>query len=189
MEKIPVKIVELTSPSGKSAVDVMIDVFDYNEIENAQDKIRIFKKGYFDLVKKAKKILPKKKADRKTLHFWQIGKMLYDFNKSIENQFEITNYNSAIVRDFDLYQSSQVGHVIQFGEFFKKKEITDTIPMSTYLELIWKANLLKEKGIFEKEKIRLLERAKRKKLPGHKEYREELNALVSSKTKISKKVK
>ena len=84
MEKIPVKIVELTSPSGKSAVDVMIDVFDYNEIENAQDKIRIFKKGYFDLVKKAKKILPKKKADRKTLHFWQIGKMLYDFNKSIK---------------------------------------------------------------------------------------------------------
>ena len=33
MEKIPVKIVELTSPSGKSAVDVMIDIFDYNEID------------------------------------------------------------------------------------------------------------------------------------------------------------
>ena len=46
MKKIPVKIVELTSPSGKKAVDVMIDVFDYHEIENAQEKIRQFKKNY-----------------------------------------------------------------------------------------------------------------------------------------------
>ena len=44
MEKIPVKIVELVSPSGKKAVDIMIDVYDYHGIEDAQEKIRGFKK-------------------------------------------------------------------------------------------------------------------------------------------------
>ena len=29
MNKIPIKIVDLTSPSGQTAIDVMIDVYDY----------------------------------------------------------------------------------------------------------------------------------------------------------------
>lgn len=182
MKKIPVKIVELTSPSGKTAVDVMIDVFDYNEIEDAQDEIRKFKKKYFELVKKTQKILPKDKSKRKTSHFWQVGKLLYDFNKSIKNQFEITNYNSAIVRDFELYPTPHVvAEIIQFGELFKKKDVSDKIVMSTYRELIWKSNSLKEKKMLEKEKKRLLERAKKNTLPNHKEYRKELDKLIKSK--------
>jgi len=122
--------------------------------------------------------MPKKKTERKASHFWKVGKLLFDFNKSITNEFEITNYTQAIIRDFGLYDRSHVGHTLQFGEFFNEKDILDSIPMSTYLELIWKANLLKKRGILEKEKKRLLKRAKNKTLPPHKEYRVELNELT-----------
>lgn len=126
--------------------------------------------------------MPAKKRERKASHFWLIGKLLYDFNKSVSNEFEITNYNQAIIRDFGLYNRSHVGHMLQFGEFFSEKDISDSVPMSTYLELIWKANLLNEYGLLEKEKNRLLMMTKNKTLPPHKEYRLELN-------KISKNMK
>ena len=47
MNKIPIKIVELSSPSGQTAIDVMIDVYDFDDIENPQQKIKEFKKKYF----------------------------------------------------------------------------------------------------------------------------------------------
>ena len=176
MTKIPVKIIELTAPSGKKSIEVMIDVYDYHGIEDAQKKIKVFKKEYFELVKKAQGILPKK-SKRKSSHFWALGNILYDFNRSIKNKFEITNFNSAIARDFGLYQANHSGAIIQFGEFFKKKDISEKIPMSTYLELIFKASAFKKSGILEEEKKRLLRRAKDKTLPSHKEYRQELIAL------------
>jgi len=186
MKKIPVKIVEITTPSGETIKEVMIDVFDFYNIEEVDNKIKNFRKQYFEIVKKAQKIMPKKKTDRKASHFWKIGKLLYDFNKSIENEFEITNYTKAIIRDFGLYDKSHVGHTLQFGEFFNKKDISNSIPMSTYLELIWKANILKENSLLEKEKKRLLKMAKDKTLPPHKEYRIELNKLTKPmKQKIS----
>ena len=178
MTKIPVKIIEITAPTtGKKSIEVMIDIYDYHGIEDAQEKIRGFKKEYFKLVKNAQGILPKNKSKRKSSHFWALGKLLYDFNRSIKNKFEITNFNSAIARDFGLYQANHSGAIIQFGEFFKKKDISEKIPMSTYLELIFKASAFKKSGILEEEKKRLLQRAKDKTLPSHKEYRQELIAL------------
>jgi hypothetical protein len=110
-----------------------------------------------------------------------MGKLLYDFNKSIEKEFKITNYQQAVIRDFSLYNRSVVGHVIQFGEFFNKKDIVNTISMSHYMELIWKSSLLQKMKKLEGEKKRLIKRANEKTLPSHKEYREELNELVESK--------
>ena len=182
MMKIPVKIIEFAD-GDKMIQEVMIDLVDTIGLDgDPGKKLSNFRKKYFDLVKKAQSIMPKNKSKRKTSHFWKIGKLLYDFNKSIENEFEITNYQQAVIRDFGLYDRSQVGHIIQFGEFFKKKDISDEISMSTYLELIWKANLLKKAGNLEKEKKRLLRRAKDKTLSPHKEYRKELNALIKSKS-------
>ena len=74
-----------------------------------------------------------------------------------------------------------MGHVIQFGEFFNKKDIVDTISMSHYIELIWKSNLLQKMEKLEVEKKRLIQRSKDKTLPPHKEYRVELNQLVKTK--------
>ena len=180
MQKIPVKIVELIAPGGKKSIEVMIDVYDYHGIEDPKEKIKQFKKMYFELVKKAQDILPKNESKRKSSHFWTIGKLLYDFNKSIENEFEITNFNQAIVRDFGLYKRSHVGYILKLGEFFTKKDISDIVPLVHYQELINKTPLI-GKLAFQKEKNRLLERANNKTLSDHKEYREELNALVKSK--------
>jgi hypothetical protein len=182
MNQIPVKIVEYTI-SGETRKNVMIDLIDTYEISgNVENKIKKFKKKYFDLIKKSQNIMPKEKSKRKPSHFWQIGKLLYDFNKSIENEFEITNFQQAVIRDFSLYNRSVVGHVIQFGEFFNKKDIVDTISMSHYIELIWKSSLLQKMKKLEGEKKRLIKRANEKTLPPHKEYREELNELVESKS-------
>ena len=186
MKQIPVKIVEITTPSGETIKEVMIDVIDFYHIEEVDKKIKNFRKQYFETVKKSHKIMPKKKTDRKASHFWKIGKLLFDFNKSIENEFKITNYNKAIIRDFGLYDRSHVGHTLQFGEFFTKKDIDDSIPMSSYLELIWKANSFTKLGLLEKEKKRLLKMAKEKTLHSHKLYREELNKLVLSTEKKSR---
>jgi hypothetical protein len=181
LKKIPVKIVEITSPVGKKAKDVMLDVYDYYEITgNVQEKIHGFKENYFAIVKKAINIMPKNKSERKASHFWKIGKLLVDFNRSIKNEFDITNYNQAVIRDFGLYNRSVVGHTLQFGDYFKKEDVSDLVPMSHYMELIWKANMLKDLGLFEKEKKRLLKMAREKKLPPHKEYRVELNKLTEN---------
>ena len=185
MTKIPVKIIEFLD-GDKKIQEVMIDLVDTMQIDgDPGKKIEQFRDKYFDLVKQAQNIMPKEKSKRKPSHFWQIGKLLYDFNKSIKNDFEITNFQQAIIRDFSLYNRSVVGHVIQFGEFFNKKDISDTISMSHYIELIWKANLLKKIGKLEEEKKRLLQQAKDKTLPSHKEYREELNLLTELKKKTT----
>ena len=183
MQKIPVKIVELIAPGGKKSIEVMIDVYDYHGIEDPKEKIKQFKKMYFELVKKAQNILPKNESKRKSSHFWTIGKLLYDFNKSIENEFEITNYQQAVIRDFGLYES-WLPRILKIGEFFTKNDISDSVPFSHYHELIDKIPIL-EKSSFEKEKKRLLKRAKDDTLPTTKEYREELNALIKSKKKVS----
>ena len=184
MKKIPVKIVEITSPSNQKAVEVMLDVYDYYNVKgDTYKKIKDFRQSYFEKVRRARDIMPKDRSSRKASHFWKIGRLLYEFNKSIKNEFEITNYNHAIMRDFGLYDKSHIGHTIQFGEFFNKKDIVDSIPMSTYLELVRKANTLKKSGLFEKEKKRLLKMSEDKNLPPHKKYREELNHI----TKLLKK--
>ena len=180
MKKIPVKIVQYTI-NEQIRKNVMLDMFDTYEIEgDIQKKVNDFKDKYFEIVDKAVEIMPKKNTERKASHFWKIGKLLYDFNKSIANEFEIKNYNQAIIRDFGLYDRSHIGHTMQFGELFNEKDISDSIPMSTYLELIWKANTLKEHGLLEKEKKCLLKMAKNKTLPPHKQYRVELNKLIKS---------
>jgi len=181
--KIPVKIIEFAD-GDKKIQEVMIDLIDTIGLDgDPGKKLSSFRKKYFALVKKAQKIMPKDKSKRKTSHFWKIGKLLYDFNKSIENEFEITNYQQAVIRDFGLYES-WLPRILKIGEFFTKNDISDNVPFSHYHELIDKIPIL-EKSSFGKEKKRLLKRAKDDTLPTTKEYRKELNALVKSKKRVS----
>jgi len=181
MRKIPIKIVELTSPSGKKAKDVLIDVHDYMDMPgNVEEKIKNFKKKYFEIVEDAKKIIPKEKSKRKSSHFWKIGKLLFDFNKSMNNEFEITNYHEAINRDFGLYRKRQIGLILQFGKEFKKTDISDSISFSHYVELIWHTNMLKKLGLFVQEKKHLLKMAKNKTLSNSHAYSKELDKLTKS---------
>ena len=179
LKKIPIKIIETTAPNGKKAKDIMLDVYDYYEISgNVSEKIHDFKQNYFAIVKKAINIMPKNKSKRKPSHFWEIGKSLVDFSKSTENEFEITNFTQAVIRDFGLYNRGVVGDTLLFGNNFRREEVSDLVSMSHYREIIQKVNLLRDLGVFEKEKNRLLMLVKNNNLPTHKEYRNQLNKLT-----------
>ncbi len=191
--KIPIKIVELTSPSGKSAVDVMIDVYDYNEVENAQEKIQEFKKKYFELVKEAEKLffgtnLSKTRTkNMSSLTCWKLGKLFQKFDSDIKNDFTITNYSVALEHDFGR-SSRYIRELMIFSKLFKKKEILDSVPMAIYRALVWKKNQLDEIGILEQEKNRLIEMGKNNNVPGREEYKIELiNAIKSAQSKSGSK--
>ena len=203
MQKIPVKIVELIAPGGKKSIEVMIDVYDYHGIEDPKEKIRQFKKIYFELVKKAQKIIPQKKAvyknenskrrskktvpgaEKKASFYWKVGNLFSTFNKNVKNEFEITNYNSALQRDFGL-SNRYVNELMVFSELFSKKEVDDSIPMAIYRALVWKKTQLEEVGELKNEKTRLLKRGKNKESIGRENYKKELNALVKSKKNVVK---
>jgi hypothetical protein len=108
--------------------------------------------------------------------------LLYDFNKSIESQFEITNFTQAVIRDFDLYGTRQTAAILQLGKEFSKKDISDNVSFSHYLELLFITKMLKENGLLEKEKERLLAMGQNNTLPTLLVYRKELRV-------ISKKLK
>ena len=180
MNKIPVKIVKYTI-NNETRKNILIDLMDTYDIDgDVEEKINQFKKQYFELVKKAKKILPSERNDRKSSHFWKLGKILNDFNKSIEHLFEITNFQHAIVRDFGLYRKRQIALIFQFGKQFKKKDISDSIPFSHYAKLIFHANMLIKLKLFEQEKKRLLIMAKEKSLPNSCTYDKQLDELTRS---------
>jgi hypothetical protein len=182
MNKIPIKIVDLTSPSGQTAIDVMIDVYDYGDIENPQQKIKEFKKKYFKLIEKAKKIMPEKREEKLPSVYWKIGNFFKKFNISTTNQFEITNFDEALERDFGL-SYRYVRELIIFVNLFKKNEIHDSISMSIYRALVWKKNQLEEIGELKNEKLRLIKRAKNNESIKREAYKKELNELVESKSR------
>ena len=199
--KIPVKIKEFTSPSGLKQKGVMLAVNDYLGLgENVQEKVKDFEKKYFELVKKAQEIIPQKKAvyknenskrrskDRavkKASFYWKVGNLFSTFNKNVKNEFEITNYNSALQRDFGL-SNRYVNELMVFSELFSKKEVDDFIPMAIYRALVWKKTQLEEVGELKNEKTRLLKRGKNKESIGRENYKKELNALVKSKKNVVK---
>ncbi len=181
MNKIPIKIVELSSPSGQTAIDVMIDVYDFDDIENPQQKIKEFKKKYFELVEKAQKLMPKKREEKIPSVYWIIGNFFNKFSISTTNLFEITNFDQALERDFGL-SYRYVRELIIFVNLFKKNEIHDSISMSIYRALVWKKNQLEEIGELKNEKLRLIKRAKNNESIKREAYKKELNELVKSKS-------
>lgn len=197
MSKIPVKIVTLTSPSGKNAIDIMIDIYDYNEMENVQTRIKKFKKKYFKLIDKAEKLffgsnLTKTRSKNLTSSTcWKLGNLFYKFNDDVKNDFVITNYAEALERDFGR-SSRYIRELIEFSKLFDKKEISDSIPMAIYRALVWKKNQLDGNGILEQEKNRLIEMGKQNQVPGREQYKIELTNTINSKqsrkkTKTSRK--
>jgi len=189
MKKIPIKIVELTSPSGKTAKEVMLDVYDYYEIEGAQQKLNEFKKQYFQIVNDAEKLFYGKKINEKKKYqnlpssvYWKLCILLNNFNKQIENEFEITNYIEAISRDFGL-SKDYIYDMLTIVKIFNKNEIIDSVPFSYYRALKRKYHELKKFSLFENEKKRLNKMGKEDKLPGRENYKEELINIIKKHSK------
>ena len=181
-EKIPVRIIQATDNHGNKEIGVTLDISYYVDTGgDPSGQVEKFRKLYFTTLKKAEKLFKSKNKKRRTSNeFWQLSKILQEFNKKTENEFEITNYPTALERDFKL-TDSYVRIIFDFGNFFKESEVLDIIPFSTYFELALKKRQLEKLGLFEKEKGRLLRIAKQGNTPKHKEYREELKKLIHSK--------
>jgi hypothetical protein len=189
MNKIPIKIVELSSPSGQTAIDVMIDVYDFDDIENPQQKIKEFKKRYFDLIEKAKKLfygkdptVRKTRKEKSSSLYWKLGVLLHDFNKEIKNEFEITNYTEAISRDFALSKDYHYD-ISTILDIFKKNQILDSVPFSYYRALKRKRSDLVKLGLFDNEIKRLNKMGTDDKLPGREKYKIELIHIIENSKK------
>ena len=189
MNKIPIKIVELSSPSGQTAIDVMIDVYDFDNIENPQQKIKEFKKRYFDLIEKAKKLFYGKSGEEKKYQYlsssvyWNLGILLEKFNNEIENKFEIKNYTEAISRDFNL-SKDYIYDILTIVQVFKKNQIIDSVKFSYYRALKRKRSELNKLNLFQKEIIRLNQMGSKDKLPGREKYKVELIHIIDQSNKI-----
>ena len=89
------------------------------------------------------------------------------------------NYSEALMRVFEYFKSPRtIAYILELGKFFKRNEISDSIPITLYLELLQKRNAVQQRNLFEKEKSRLLKLAKEKKLPIKMEYRNQLKLLI-----------
>lgn len=194
-QKISVKITESDNKFSKSKIDIIMDISNVVTLgSEIRSKTRKFKKEYLELIEDAKKIASaknqkiKKKKKFSSIDWWNLGKLLDDFNKKIENEFVITNYTQAISRDLEGFELSntEVGVIRQFARYFRKEEVLDEISIAHYRDFTWKRNQLSEHGILRQEKNRLVKMGKEKKLPDHKKYRKELQLLITSKTKRKK---
>ena len=104
-EKIPIEITWMKNQDGILEPEIIMDAEDYVSFNTSiAEAIVKFKKQYMKLFEKAQEILPEDKTKRKSSHFWQIGRLLYKFNKSVKNEFEIINFKEAISHDFKLYK-------------------------------------------------------------------------------------
>ena len=184
VQKISVRIDWSKDDTGKYETQIVMGSNDFFSSGTAiRKQIKQFKRKYLDFVKKAQDIMPKNKSERKSSHFWKIGELLYNFNKEVENEFFITNYSEALMRDFEYFKSPRtIAYILELGKFFKRNEISDSIPITLYLELLQKRNAVQQRNLFEKEKSRLLKLAKEKKLPIKMEYRNQLKLLINPST-------
>ena len=194
-QKISVKITESDNKFSNSKIDIIMDLSNVITLgSEIRSKTRKFKKEYLELIENAKKIASvknqkiKKKKKFSSIDWWNLGKLLDDFNKKIENEFVITNYTQAISRDLEGFELSdtEVGVIRQFARYFRKEEVLEEISIAHYRDFTWKRNQLSEYGILRQEKNRLVKMGKEKKLPDHKKYRKELQLLITSNSKRSK---
>ena len=181
VQRISVRIDWTKDDAGKYETQIVMGSNDFfSSGTTIRNQIKQFKRKYLDFVKKAQDIMPKNKSERKPSHFWKIGELLYNFNKEVENEFFITNYSEALMRDFEYFKSPRtIAYILELGKFFKRNEISDSIPITLYLELLQKRNAVQQRNLFEKEKSRLLKLAKEKKLPIKMEYRNQLKLLIN----------
>ncbi len=199
-KKIPVKVVQVTNIHGEKKIGVMLDLSYYlGEETNLDQKVQVFRDLYLCTVMKARKIFygqdkgeTKKYRDLPSSTYWMLGDVLSQFNDEIENEFIITNYAVALERDFGLSRG-YVHELLKFVKLFKQNEVLDLIPMSYYRVLMRKRSQLEKLGIFEREKVQLLNIGRQDKLPGRENYKRELAHLTlclsSTRESIGKSLK
>ena len=187
VQRISVRIDWTKDEAGKYETQIVMGSNDFfSSGLTIRKQIKQFKKRYIKLIDDAKKLAKSKNKRTKnkfqSSDFWKLGKILFDFNKEVENEFFITNYTEAISRDMKGFYLSdtEVGVLGQFVQYFKKNEVFDIISFAHYRDFTWKWNQLSERGLLEQEKQKFLELGKKEKLPDHKKYRNQLKLLIET---------
>ena len=189
MEKIPVRIIQVTSPSGDTKKGIMLDSSYYFTItEDTKIEIKKLKKNYFKTVEKAEKLFYKggsknKRQNLPSTTFWKLGNILHEFYDKTSRKFFITNYANALQRDFGLTEP-YLRELIIFSKEFDLKEVSDNVPMAIYRALVWKRNQLDNLGLLQQEKQKLIKRGKTKQFIGRENYKRELKELILQHSKI-----
>ena len=167
LEKIPIRIDWSLDKSDNYQVEIVMNTSDFfSSGTEIRSKIKDFKERYLKLIVDVKE-LSKPGQRKKASEYWNLSKLLVDFNKETENEFFITNYSDALARDLDGYNLSKpsLDMLFKFADYFTEDEILDTIPYANYRALVNKGRKLQKLNLFEQEKNRLLELHKKGKLP------------------------
>ena len=174
-------------------ISVLVDFAHYAEDgKELERKAGEFKKLYFDTVQSAKKLFygrsleEEKYRDLPSSLYWELGNLLNTFNKSIKNEFEITNYTEALSRDFGL-SKDYIYDLITIAKLFRKGDIIDSVYFSYYRALKRKRKMLMRLDLFEQEKKRLNKLGKTGSLPGREQYKKQLIEIIHNASSDLKK--
>jgi len=181
MNPTPLRIVWIKNEKSETEVEFVInaDAFLLSDI-SIRGEITSVKKKYLDIVEKSTQIrYPDGTKRIKSKSYRKISQLIGEFTKEIESEFVITNLPEALQNDFGI-TDSWIGYIERFSQLFKEDEISDKIPFSVYYEIMAKKAQLDEFGLYENEKSKLAQAAKNNKVPGHKEYRKQLEQLINS---------
>lgn len=181
-EKIPIRIEWIAGMDGGGDIEIImkLDSFESSGTSIRKD-IRQFKADYLQVIKTVKDLdVPLSgKRSLSTRRRWEACKILADFNHAAGNKFDIVNYKEAYARDFGIPLRS-IRAYLDFGENFLDQDISDKIPYSIYAELVFRTHGLREAGLFDVEKKRLVEMGKAGKIPSRDEYRRQLKEIHST---------
>lgn len=179
MSAIPVRMVRL---QGGGKANAMIDMGYYTDLGESQaGRIDELNERYNGMVESAQGLFRdkpgKRKMDALSSAYFGAGRLFLDFMVSMQGRFEITNYTSALSRDFGLSQG-YITDLLAIAKSFDSTEIVDSVPFTHYRMLKRKQGRLEKAGLFEEEKKRLSNMGKTGRLPTREAYKRELADLV-----------
>ena len=162
LDRIPVKLVRI---EGITEVSMDLNDFESSGVTIGDD-VKNLKDGYDALVAEAKPVLDGS-GSPSTTERWRACRKLSDF-VDMHGKFNITNFPAACAKDMGLSESFRL--MVSFGREFEAHEVLDSIPYTSYRVLILKMSELKRRGIYKKEKTRLIRTKERLDHKGYTEY-------------------
>lgn len=181
-KRIPVKVIQVKDMHGKQHTSVMLDMnFFFQPTDTYHQRLEDFKSKYLKLLEEARGVIKNhsKRKGRNAMFYWSLGELLSEFKSSITSDFYFTNYLDALERDLKI-SNRYIGIMIDFADFYEKNEVSNTIPMSHYFEVLSKARKLKQRGRLGLAKQDLVRLSSKNMLPDHKSLRKNLAEMLLS---------
>ena len=174
--RIPIDIIEIHDINNNKIISIKVSFDQSMAGDINQDEINNIKESYLKMIDELNKLYNETK-EKNTIYYWSIGNILHKF-RSKYKKYDITNYVTAVSRDFR-YDISYIGKIINFTKNFKKTEISNNLSLLTYVSLLSRKDKLKELGVYEQERDKLIEYGKMNKHIGREKYKKQLDILIN----------